>query len=191
MDFLGVADDGTNRYRIRVRQDVRRRQWRYLIHHRERVYDRWDQFRQLERDLSYSYSYIKTVVTSMTFVSLVRTSYIVSRPAMMLSTYQRVCLLWLGLAPLSSSESFGYYKVDGRTRLLGSSFGVLGINSTFDYVVHPATMSSSSSSSPFSNVAAFNAVLGRWRGHVGADGCGAARGRSRRLRRCHRGWGVL
>ena len=57
---------------------------------------------------------------------------------MMLSTYQRLCLLWMSLAPLSSCESYGYYRVNGQTRLLGSSFGVLGINSIFDYVVRRA-----------------------------------------------------
>ncbi|KAM0796604.1 glucose-methanol-choline oxidoreductase [Usnea florida] len=41
----------------------------------------------------------------------------------------------MSLASLSACESYGYYRVDGQTRLLGSSFGVLGINSTFDYVV--------------------------------------------------------
>lgn len=30
---------------------------------------------------------------------------------------------------------FGYSQVDGRNRLGGSSFGVLGKNATFDYVV--------------------------------------------------------
>ena len=29
----------------------------------------------------------------------------------------------------------GYVQSNGRTRLLGSSFGVPGVNTTFDYVV--------------------------------------------------------
>ena len=33
-------------------------------------------------------------------------------------------------------SSFGYIKqANGKTKLVGSSFGVLGINATFDYVV--------------------------------------------------------
>lgn len=29
----------------------------------------------------------------------------------------------------------GYLQINGQTRLLGSSFGILGVNATFDYVV--------------------------------------------------------
>lgn len=33
------------------------------------------------------------------------------------------------------SANPGFTQQNGRTRLLGSSFGVLGLNATFDYVV--------------------------------------------------------
>lgn len=33
------------------------------------------------------------------------------------------------------SELTGYSQINGQTRLLGSSFGILGTNATFDYVV--------------------------------------------------------
>ena len=57
------------------------------------------------------------------------------RPIIMLSSCQRLSLLWASLLSLPYCESVGYYKANGQIRLLGSSFGILGINSTFDYVV--------------------------------------------------------
>lgn len=39
------------------------------------------------------------------------------------------------LLPFAQSAIFGFTQQNGRTRLVGSSFGVLGINATFDYVV--------------------------------------------------------
>ncbi|RMZ82627.1 hypothetical protein DV738_g1480, partial [Chaetothyriales sp. CBS 135597] len=43
--------------------------------------------------------------------------------------------LILALSTLIQGSPLGYSKQDGRTRLDGSSFGVLGINKTFDYIV--------------------------------------------------------
>ncbi|RMD40865.1 hypothetical protein DV735_g4272, partial [Chaetothyriales sp. CBS 134920] len=43
--------------------------------------------------------------------------------------------LILALSTPSQANPLGYSKQDGRTRLDGSSFGVLGINKTFDYIV--------------------------------------------------------
>ena len=34
-----------------------------------------------------------------------------------------------------SALLYDYYQQDGVTRLIGSSFGVLGVNQTYDYVV--------------------------------------------------------
>ena len=39
----------------------------------------------------------------------------------------------------TAAYSFGTYGYNGQTRLLGSSFGVPGINATFDYVVSACT----------------------------------------------------
>lgn len=36
---------------------------------------------------------------------------------------------------LSCAAEWGYYQENGQTKLLGSSFGTLGMNATFDYVV--------------------------------------------------------
>lgn len=44
------------------------------------------------------------------------------------------CLYFYLLSDVSATV-FEYSQVNGRTRLTGSSFGVLGINATFDYVV--------------------------------------------------------
>ena len=35
----------------------------------------------------------------------------------------------------------GFTKTNGRTKLLGSSFGVLGVNRSFDYVVSNKNLS--------------------------------------------------
>lgn len=43
--------------------------------------------------------------------------------------------LYLYLLSGAYAALYGYSQIDGRTRLGGSSFGVLGINATFDYVV--------------------------------------------------------
>ena len=48
----------------------------------------------------------------------------------------RCCLLLACMALIPAAWSApGYTQQNGRTRLIGSSFGVLGINATFDYVV--------------------------------------------------------
>ena len=46
--------------------------------------------------------------------------------------------IFLSALLVHGCEAFpGYTQQNGRTRLLGSSFGVLGVNATFDYVVCP------------------------------------------------------
>lgn len=46
------------------------------------------------------------------------------------------CGTGLALLPQVLAQ-FGYTIQNGRTRLLGSSFGFPGVNQTFDYVVGP------------------------------------------------------
>ncbi|KAL6719080.1 hypothetical protein ACLMJK_003315 [Lecanora helva] len=46
--------------------------------------------------------------------------------------------IWLFIASfvtLSFCASYDYFQASGQNRLIGSSFGILGINATFDYVV--------------------------------------------------------
>ena len=54
---------------------------------------------------------------------------------MLLLSYVSAVLL-LSFLDLSSA-SWGYVQHNGQVRLLGSSFGIAGVNSTFDYVVCP------------------------------------------------------
>lgn len=45
------------------------------------------------------------------------------------------CLTWPYWLSCAHAALFGTYQVNGQTRLVGTSFGILGINATFDYVV--------------------------------------------------------
>ena len=41
---------------------------------------------------------------------------------------------------LSQGPLLGHYNVNGRTKLLGSSFGSLGVNATYDYLVYRSSL---------------------------------------------------
>ena len=48
---------------------------------------------------------------------------------------QSVLCVLLSWGVIGSCQTIGYFYQNGQTRVLGSSFGLLGTNATFDYVV--------------------------------------------------------
>lgn len=46
-----------------------------------------------------------------------------------------VLAAWASFDTAHAATSFGSWRINGERKLLGSSFGLIGVNATYDYVV--------------------------------------------------------